>query len=81
MHEVSIAYSLLRQVTDAAERNGLSTVQSVGVAVGRMSGVVPDALAFAFEVLRQGPVVGDAKLEVRHTDGLELQMEWVQGEP
>lgn len=81
MHEVSIAYSLLRQVADVAERNGLSTVQGVGVAVGRLSGVVPDALAFAFEVLRQGPVVGSAELEVRHTDGLELQLEWVQGEP
>ncbi len=81
MHEVSIAHSLLRQVAEVAERNGLSAVQSVGVAVGRYSGVVPDALAFAFEILRQGPVVGAAQLEVRHADGFELQLEWVQGEP
>ncbi len=78
---MSIAYSLLRQVADVAERNGLKNVQSVGVAVGRYSGVVPDALAFAFEVLRQGPVVGSAELEVRRADGRELQLEWVQGEP
>jgi hydrogenase nickel incorporation protein HypA/HybF len=80
MHEVSIAQSLLRQVHEAAERSGLATVESVGVCVGHHSGVVPDALAFAFEILREGPVTGGATLAVRTVEGHDLRLEWIEGE-
>jgi hydrogenase nickel incorporation protein HypA/HybF len=81
MHEVSIAHALLLQASEAATREGLSTVQRVGVCVGRYSGVYPDALAFAFEILREGPVLGGAALEVRPGEAQELNLEWIEGDP
>lgn len=80
MHEVSIADALMQQVTEAASRHGLVTVRQVGICVGVRSGVVPEALAFAFEVLRAGPVLGTATLDVRSTDGDDLLLEWIEGE-
>jgi hydrogenase nickel incorporation protein HypA/HybF len=81
MHEVSIAHALLLQATEAAAREGLATVQRVGVCVGRYSGVYPEALAFAFEILRDGPVLGGASLQVRTGEAHELNLEWIEGDP
>lgn len=80
MHEVSIAEALMQQVTDAASRHGLAAVRQIGVCVGSQSGVAPDALTFAFEILRAGPVLGAATLEVRATEGNDLRLEWIEGE-
>jgi hydrogenase nickel incorporation protein HypA/HybF len=80
MHEVSIAEALMQQVTEAASRHGLASVRQIGICVGARSGVVPDALAFAFEVLRAGPVLGGAVLEIRATEGDDLRLEWIEGE-
>ncbi len=80
MHEVSIADALLRQVEETASRHGLRAVQSVGVCVGDLSGVVPDALSFAFEVLRRGSVAGEASLQIRASAGDDLRLEWIEGE-
>ncbi|MDR7484057.1 MAG: hydrogenase maturation nickel metallochaperone HypA [Armatimonadota bacterium] len=79
MHEVSIAQALLRQVDEVVSRHRLTTVSAVGICVGSLSGVVPEALAFAFQVLRDGPTAG-AALQVRATDGADLRLEWIEGE-
>jgi Zn finger protein HypA/HybF involved in hydrogenase expression len=80
MHEVSIADSLLRQVAAAAAHHGLATVTAVGVSVGPYSGVVAEALVQAFEMLREGPVLGAASLTVTSAAGTEMQLEWIEGE-
>jgi hydrogenase nickel incorporation protein HypA/HybF len=80
VHEVSIAQTLLQQVSELAITHRMAAVQRVGVAVGRYSGVVPEALAFAFEVLREGPALGAAALEVEATEGDDLRLEWIEGE-
>ncbi len=80
MHEVSIAQTLLQQVSELAAKHSMTAVQRVGVAVGRYSGVVPEALAFAFEILREGPALGAAALEFQPTDGDDLRLEWIEGE-
>jgi hydrogenase nickel incorporation protein HypA/HybF len=80
MHEVSIAEALMQQAADAASRHGLGAVCQIGVCVGAQSGVAPDALTFAFEILRAGPVLGAATLDVRTTDGDDLRLEWIEGE-
>ncbi len=79
MHEVSIAESLLSEVAAAARRHSLSVVHAVGIRVGLQSGVVPEALAQAFEILRDGPVTA-AALDVRSVDGTDLCLEWIEGE-
>jgi len=70
----------LQRAAEAAERAGLTVVQSVGVRVGELSGVAPQALAFAFEMLRSGPVLGQASLQIRETAGDDLHLEWIEGE-
>jgi len=64
MHEASIAYELLNIATRECGRNGYSKIQSIKVIVGRASGVMTDALLFAFNVLKEGTPAQDAELIV-----------------
>jgi Zn finger protein HypA/HybF involved in hydrogenase expression len=80
MHEVAIAQSLFQVVADSAARHGIRKVQAVGVCIGQHSGVAAGALALAFEVLREGPLLAGASLEVRSVEGTELRLEWIEGE-
>jgi hydrogenase nickel incorporation protein HypA/HybF len=80
MHEVSIAQALVDQAKAAAAREGMASVRRVGVCVGPYSGVCPEALTFAFEILRDGPVLGGASLDVRAGEEFELMLEWIEGD-
>lgn len=51
MHELSIASAILERVEAESLRHPESTFRKVGVRVGELSGVDPDALAFGFEAL------------------------------
>ena len=51
MHELSIANSILEAVRKERERLNLARVIKVGVRIGELAGVDPDALSFGFEVL------------------------------
>jgi hydrogenase nickel incorporation protein HypA/HybF len=64
MHEVSIMQSALQTVERVGRERNLSKVRRVGLRVGLLSGVIPDALQFAFEVLRAGTVAAEAKLDI-----------------
>jgi len=66
VHEAFLAQSLVDQVTEELERQGISgKVQFVEVAVGVFSGVHPEALEFAFSVLRANTPLEEAKLVIR----------------
>lgn len=62
MHEVSIALSLLEIVEDKCRREGCQSVESVRVRIGKASGILPDSLAFAFEIVKKDTIARDAKL-------------------
>jgi len=64
MHEVSIMQSALQTVGRVARERNLSKVRRVCLRVGLLSGVIPDSLLFAFEVLRPGTVAADAQLDI-----------------
>ncbi|HET7841379.1 MAG TPA: hydrogenase maturation nickel metallochaperone HypA [Terriglobia bacterium] len=51
MHELGIANSIFDAVRSEAERRPGARVSRVGVRVGELSSVDPDALKFSFEVL------------------------------
>ena len=53
MHEVGIVNDILDTVTAAARGAGASRVVSVSLRIGDMCEVVPDALDFAWETLRE----------------------------
>lgn len=49
-----------------AQRQGAERIERLGMRVGVLSGVVPDALQFAFEVLKHDTVAETAVLEVEY---------------
>ena len=62
MHELSIMQSALDQVLEKARQAGASRVHAIRLRIGALSGVVPDALQFAFEALADGTPAQGAQL-------------------
>jgi len=63
MHELSIASNLINIVKHATEGQEVSRVTSLRIVIGEMSNVVPDCLAFAFEVASKGTLAEDARID------------------
>ena len=68
MHELSIAVNIAEVAAEEAERLGLQNVAAVHVIVGELSGVVKEALLFAW------PSVSPWRLEIEDAAGRELQL-------
>jgi hydrogenase nickel incorporation protein HypA/HybF len=64
MHEVGIMQNTLNMALKQAQASGATQVHELRMRIGAMSGVVPDALTFAFEVLRKDTLAAEAKLEI-----------------
>ncbi|NTU42770.1 MAG: hydrogenase maturation nickel metallochaperone HypA [Nitrospirales bacterium] len=62
MHEASIASSLLEIAVRECEGNGYKTIESVKVSIGKATGVLPEALLFAFEAMKTGTIAEKASL-------------------
>jgi len=54
MHELALMEEVRRIALAAAAAQGARRIHAVKLSVGRLSGVDPDALAFAFEVVMAG---------------------------
>ncbi|MBW2262034.1 MAG: hydrogenase maturation nickel metallochaperone HypA [Deltaproteobacteria bacterium] len=68
MHELSIASRILDAIVTGAEAEGALRITRLRVQVGRVSGVSPEALAFAMQVVSPGT----------RAEGLELDIETVE---
>jgi hydrogenase nickel incorporation protein HypA/HybF len=66
MHELAITQSVVDAVT---ERTGSARVASVRLRVGRLAGVVPDAMAFCFELVTAGTPLDGAVLQFDRPEG------------
>jgi hydrogenase nickel incorporation protein HypA/HybF len=64
MHEVSIAINLLEIASEQCRKNGFSRVEAINLKIGRASGILPDALIFAFNAVRGDTICGDAVLAI-----------------
>ncbi len=62
MHELSIASNLIDIVNQAVDGQNVSRVMSLRIVIGEMSTVVPECLAFAFEVVSKGTVAENARI-------------------
>ncbi|GAA1253337.1 hydrogenase maturation nickel metallochaperone HypA [Kitasatospora nipponensis] len=62
MHEMSIAMAVVEQVEQAAREHGRGAVAVVRLQVGELAGVVPDSLAFCFELACSETVLAGAEL-------------------
>lgn len=66
MHELSIAHAVVTTVVDALPEDA-PRVLEVHVRIGMLSGVVPDALTFAYDVAAEGTPLADAALHIERT--------------
>ena len=66
MHELGISRNIVAIVGDAA---GGRRVRRVMLDVGKLSGVMPDAIAFCFETVVKGTALDGAMLEIRQIEG------------
>jgi hydrogenase nickel incorporation protein HypA/HybF len=64
MHEISIAQSTLDLAVAAARESGATQIHELRLRVGVMTGIVPEALMFAFEAVREGTIAETASLKV-----------------
>jgi hydrogenase nickel incorporation protein HypA/HybF len=66
MHEVGIARNIVAIVGDAARGR---RVRRVTLDVGKLTGVMADAILFCFETVAQGTSLEGADLEIRQIEG------------
>lgn len=64
MHEVSIMEEAVRMAVDAAKSSGANRVLALRLRVGALSGVVPEAMRFAFDVVCRDTIAAGASLEI-----------------
>ena len=66
MHELSITQEVVDQIV---AKLGDVPVRRVRLEVGRLSGIVPDAMAFCFEIVTAGTGLEGASLEIESPGG------------
>jgi hydrogenase nickel incorporation protein HypA/HybF len=66
MHELSIMESALSAALDRAQQAGASRIYVIRLRIGALSGVVPEALQFAFEALAAGTLAEGAQLAIEN---------------
>jgi hydrogenase nickel incorporation protein HypB len=66
MHELSIAHAVVSTVVQALPE-GASRVTEVGLRIGKLSGVVPQALHFAYDVATDGTALAGSRLRIDET--------------
>jgi hydrogenase nickel incorporation protein HypA/HybF len=64
VHELSIMQNALNVALEQAAAARASQVCGIHLRIGALSGVVPDALQFAFEALRRGTLAEGAELAI-----------------
>jgi hydrogenase nickel incorporation protein HypA/HybF len=64
MHEVGLMQNALAIALDYATREQASHIHQIALRVGSLSGVEPDALRFAFDVVTQGTIAEQAQLKI-----------------
>ena len=64
MHELSIADSIIRTTIKWRDSQGCGKVETVGLRLGTLSDIVPDALQFGFEALTKGTDMESTRLQI-----------------
>jgi hydrogenase nickel incorporation protein HypA/HybF len=64
MHEASIALSIIDIAEEHCRTAGYDSIKSIQVRIGSASGILPDALGMAFEIVRLGTMADSATLNV-----------------
>jgi hydrogenase nickel incorporation protein HypA/HybF len=66
MHELAIAQGIVEMIL---ERTDGAPVAAVHLRIGKVSGVLPDAIRFCFDLVADGTPVAGARLEIDEPPG------------
>jgi hydrogenase nickel incorporation protein HypA/HybF len=69
VHELSLTQNLLEIAEDHARRAGARVIRTITVQVGDLSGALPEALEFAFDVCSKGTLAEGATLILQRIPG------------
>jgi len=64
LHELTIALGLLDEIAQEAQRQGARKVTAVHLRVGALSGVVPSALEFSWDLAAEGTIAQGSRLNI-----------------
>lgn len=71
MHELGISRNIVAIVAEAARGR---RVRRVTLEIGKLSGVMPHAVEFCFDLAAEGTAASRAVLDIRETAGEELNV-------
>lgn len=69
MHEVGITQSIIEIAEQHARAQGAQKIHSVTVAIGALSGVIPEAVEFCFEACTRGTLLEGSRLIIQRIPG------------
>jgi hydrogenase nickel incorporation protein HypA/HybF len=69
MHELSLTQSLVEIAEEHARRAGATAIRGIILEVGELSGAIPAALEFAFDVCSKGTLAEGATLTIQPVPG------------
>lgn len=78
MHEAGLMQTALEMAQDVARRHQADCIQRICLRVGRDSGVVAEALFFAFDALRGQTMAADAVLQIDTVAGRDIELAQVE---
>ena len=64
MHELSIANSILNFVLEEKKNKALPQIKAIGLRIGALSGILPDALEFSFDAIKKETALEGTILEI-----------------
>ena len=65
MHEVSIIQNTLDIAIAETKKKGATKIERLTMNIGELSGVIPEAIQFAFDVLIKDTIAETAQLEIK----------------
>jgi len=64
VHELAIANSIVNTVLEEAKKRNFKSVAAIGLKIGALTDVVPEALEFGFSAIVAGTLLERTKLEI-----------------
>jgi hydrogenase nickel incorporation protein HypA/HybF len=65
VHEVSIALGMVDELMKIARENNVKKITNIQLKIGKMSGIVPDSLKFAFDAIKlEHPLLSTSKISI-----------------
>ena len=69
MHELAIARNIHATVLREMEDRRLPGINRIGLSIGSLSGIVPDALEFGFNAVKEGTPLSGTVLDIKSCPG------------